>query len=220
MTVLVKICGITTDEIAQRAIDDSADMLGVVFFAKSPRHMPIDRALSVITNVRNYTQAIAQKPKIVSVLVNPDDDLLAHITAELRPDLLQLHGHESPERVQAIRRTFNTPLIKALSVAEADDVRVAVDYEPFVDYLMFDARPPKGAVLPGGVGARFDWTLMQHYQGQKPWFLAGGLTPDNVAEAISLSKAPLVDVSSGVERAPGLKDPSLITQFITNAKQT
>ncbi|MFT4091032.1 MAG: phosphoribosylanthranilate isomerase [Asticcacaulis sp.] len=220
MTVSVKICGIVNDVIAHSAIDDSADMLGFVFFHRSPRHLPIEVARNVITSARNYTETRAVKPKIVSVMVNPDDALLELITEALSPDLIQLHGHENPERVRDIRQRFNTPLIKAISVSEASDVVSASAYEPYVDYLMFDAKPPKGAELPGGVGARFDWSLMSHYQGEKPWFLAGGLNPDNVREAISLSKAPLVDVSSGVERAPGLKDPSLITQFITNAKQT
>ncbi|WP_140984009.1 phosphoribosylanthranilate isomerase [Asticcacaulis tiandongensis] len=220
MTVLVKICGIVDDVIAHRAIDDSADMLGFVFFPKSPRHLPIDVARNVITNARAYTTAATVRPKMVSVMVNPDDSLLKLIIEALSPDVIQLHGHETPERVRDIHARFNTPLIKAISVSDASDVASAKAYEPYVDYLMFDAKPPAGAALPGGVGARFDWSLMQHYRGHKPWFLAGGLNPDNVSSAISLSKAPLVDVSSGVERAPGLKDPSLITQFINNAKQT
>lgn len=215
MTVSVKICGITSEAIACSAIDAGADMLGFIFFTKSPRHLPLEDARALMAAIRTFSRT-----PLVSVLVDPDDGLLERITAEVKPDLIQLHGRETPERVREIHARFATPLIKALSVSAAEDLHRAADYEPHADYLMFDAKPPEGSSLPGGVGARFDWSLMHGYSGQKPWFLAGGLDPDNVRQALSLSKAPWVDVSSGVERAPGLKDPLLIKQFISNAKQT
>ena len=151
---------------------------------------------------------------LVSVVVDPDDDTLVRLRDEVRPDLIQLHGKETPARAAHIGAATGLGLIKALSVAEASDLEVAAAYEPHVDYLMFDAKPPKDAAMPGGLGLRFDWTLMRDYGGEKPWFLAGGLTPQNVAEAVDQSGASLVDTSSGVESAPGVKDPELISRFL------
>ena len=155
---------------------------------------------------------------LVSVVVDPDDATLAVLRDVVRPDLIQLHGKETPERTAQIKTTTGVGLIKAISVAKASDLAAAAAYEPHVDYLMFDAKPPKDAVMPGGLGIRFDWTLMTGYRGEKPWFLAGGLTPDNVVAAVGQSGARLVDISSGVESAPGVKDPALISSFLTAVK--
>jgi phosphoribosylanthranilate isomerase len=151
---------------------------------------------------------------VVAVTVDPSDALLDHLAATLRPDLIQLHGKETPARAREIAARVGAGVIKALSVSDADDIAAGAAYEPVVEHLMFDARPPSGSNLPGGVGARFDWTLLTGRRFARPWFLAGGLDPWNVAEAARLSGAGLVDVSSGVERGPGLKDPALITAFL------
>ncbi|ESQ80830.1 phosphoribosylanthranilate isomerase [Asticcacaulis sp. YBE204] len=218
MTIKTKICGIRDDDTARQAIDDSADMLGFISFPRSPRHLNIDQMAQLIANATTYALHKGRDVKCVSVLVDPDDTLLEAIVTRARPHLIQLHGHETLERVRHIRDRFKTPLIKAISVESRADVLNAALYESVVDHLLFDAKPPKDAALPGGVGARFDWTLMEGYPAKAPWLLAGGLTPWNVAEAVSQSKAPMVDVSSGVERAPGLKDPSLISQFLKAVK--
>lgn len=219
MAVRAKICGITDAESAQAAIDGSASMLGFISFPKSPRHLDLDRMAHLIANVTAYITHKARMTRCVAVVVDPDDALLEALVGRVRPDLIQLHGHESVERVRHIRDRFQTPLIKAISVESRADVLSAAPYEAFVEHLLFDAKPPKDAALPGGVGARFDWTLMEGYPSVRPWLLAGGLTPWNVAEAVSQSKAQMVDVSSGVERAPGLKDPSLIHQFLQAVKE-
>lgn len=218
MTIKAKICGITDDDSARIAIDDSAGMLGFISFPKSPRHLDLDRMAQLIANATAYTARVGKNVKCVSVLVDPDDSLLEAIAQKVRPDLIQLHGHESPERVRHIRERFGIPLIKAISVETRADVLSATPYEDFVEHLLFDAKPPRDATLPGGVGARFDWTLMEGYPARRPWLLAGGLTPWNVAEAVSQSKANMVDVSSGVERSPGLKDAALISQFLKAVK--
>lgn len=155
---------------------------------------------------------------LVSVLVDPDDETLARLRDAVRPDLIQLHGKETPRRTAEIGATTGVGVIKALSVADTSDLEAAAAYEPHVRYLMFDAKPPKDATMPGGLGVRFDWRLMSGYRGEKPWFLAGGLTPENVAEAVRQSGTHLVDTSSGVESAPGIKDPELISRFLRAVK--
>ncbi|OYW83105.1 MAG: N-(5'-phosphoribosyl)anthranilate isomerase [Asticcacaulis sp. 32-58-5] len=218
MTILTKICGINSFMAAHTAIDGGADLLGFIYFSKSPRHLPIDSAQALMQQARQHATTRARKVNLVSVVVNPDNDLLDHIARELKPDFIQLHGHETPQRVADIRTRLNVPLIKAISVSSKDDVLAARAYEPLVAHMLFDAKPPADAALPGGVGAKFDWTLMDGHKGSSPWFLAGGLDPWNVAEAITTSKAPMVDVSSGVERGPGLKDPALISSFLKAVK--
>ena len=155
---------------------------------------------------------------LVSVVVDPDDATLDTLRDAVRPDLIQLHGKETPQRTADIAARTGIGLTKVLSIGEACDIAAAVAYEPYVRYLMFDAKTPKDAAMPGGLGIRFDWTLMQGYRGEKPWFLAGGLTSENVAEAVSQSGAHLVDTSSGVESAPGVKDPQLISRFLRAVK--
>lgn len=208
MTPRAKICGLSTPEAVRAALDGRATHIGFVFFAKSPRDIEPEAA------DRLAAPAGAAGVKIVAVTVDPDDVLLDRLMATLKPDFIQLHGRETPARARQIGVRTGVGIIKALSVSDASDIEAARTYESVVDHLMFDAKPPKDAVLPGGTGSRFDWTLTAGRRFERPWFLAGGLDPWNVSEAMRLSGAPLVDVSSGVERGPGLKDPALITAFL------
>jgi len=208
MTAMTKICGISTPEAVRAAVDGGAAYLGFAFFARSPRNIAPDAAWRLAQPVRG------RGVKIVALTVDPDDAEVDRIVSGLAPDLLQLHGKETPARVREIAQRSGLGIIKVLPVSEASDLAPAAAYEPLVEHLMFDAKPPKDADRPGGLGAPFDWTLLEGRRFQRPWFLAGGLDPWNVAEAIRASKAPIVDVSSGVERGPGLKDPALITAFL------
>lgn len=203
----VKICGLTTPETLDAALDAGASFVGAVFFAVSPRDIEPAEAHALFARARG-------RAKIVAVTVNADDDLLGGIAATLRPDLIQLHGSETPARAEQVRALTGAGIITARPVRTAADVEAATAWEPFVDHLMFDAKPVAGSVLPGGMGARFDWSLMAGRAFRRPWFLAGGLIPANAAEAIAVSGAPMLDVSSGVESAPGVKDPALIRAFI------
>lgn len=209
MTVEVKICGITTDEAMQAAIDAGADYVGLVFFAKSPRFVTPDQAADL-------TQLV-EVPK-VGLFVDPDDALLDAVVANVRLDLLQFHGAETPERLERIRLEYGLPVMKVVPVSSAADLSAAEPFLEVADRLLFDAKPPKGSELPGGNAVSFDWTILKGYRSKLPWMLAGGLTPANVAEAIRVSGAKAVDVSSGVESAPGVKDPELIRAFIAAAK--
>jgi phosphoribosylanthranilate isomerase len=202
-----KICGLTSEDAVAAALRGGASHLGFVFFAPSPRNLEPEAAARLARPARAGT-------RIVAVTVDPGDELLDRIMAQLEPDLIQLHGSESPARTAEIGRRTGAGVIKALPVSEAADLEAACLYEPLVEHLMFDARPPKDSALPGGVGQAFDWSLMRGRRFARPWFLAGGLDPWNVAEALSAAAAPLVDVSSGVERGAGLKDPALITSFL------
>lgn len=213
MTTGVKICGLSTPETLDAALDGGASYVGAVIFKKSPRHMEPLEAASLFERVR-------RRAKVVAVVVDPGDRLVSEIGLILRPDFIQLHGSETPERAEEIRRLTGAGIIKALPIRNAEDFAVAAEWEPFVDHLMFDAKPPEGAVLPGGVGASFDWSLLAERTFAKPWFLAGGLNPDNVGEAIRISGAPLVDVSSGVESAPGVKDAARIAAFLEAARRS
>ncbi len=207
-----KICGLSTPEAVTAALDGQAAYIGFVFFPKSPRNVAPQLAGRLAAPARGRSQ-------IVAVMVDPTDEGLDEVTSGLKPDLIQLHGHESPSRAAAIAARTGAGLIKVLSVREARDLDGAKAYDGLVSHLMFDAKPPTGSDLPGGVGSRFDWSLMQGRRYQQPWFLAGGLDPWNVAEAFDQSGAPLVDVSSGVERGPGVKDPSLISAFLSAVRR-
>jgi phosphoribosylanthranilate isomerase len=207
MTLKAKICGISTPEAVRAALDGKAGWLGFVFFPKSPRNLSLEAAVRLAEPAR-------QRAKTVALLVDPSDSQVEEVARILKPDLIQLHGAEAPARARDIGVRAGCGIIKALPVAEASDVDAARAYETVVEHLMFDAKPPKEAALPGGSGRSFEWGLLDGRRFQKPWFLAGGLDPWNVAEAASISGAPLVDVSSGVERGPGLKDPALITAFL------
>lgn len=208
MTTTAKICGVTTPEAVRAALDGGAAFLGFMFFARSPRNIAPEAAGRLAPPVR------AKGARIVAVTVDPSDAELDAIMAGLSPDLIQLHGHESPARVREVAQRSGCGVIKVLPVAEASDLQPAQAYEPVVEHLMFDTKPPKDADRPGGLGAAFDWTLLEGRRFRRPWFLAGGLDPWNVADAIRSAKPPIVDVSSGVERGPGLKDPALITAFL------
>jgi phosphoribosylanthranilate isomerase len=202
-----KICGLTTAETLDAALDGGAAFVGAVMFARSPRNIAPADAAVLFERARG-------RAKIVAVVVDPADDLLAEIAASLRPDFIQLHGHETPARAEQVRALTGAGIIKALPIRTHEDFAPAIAWEPFVDHLMFDAKPVEGSVLPGGVGARFDWSLLADRAFRNPWFVAGGLNPGNVAEAVRISGAPLVDVSSGVESAPGVKDAGLIAAFL------
>ncbi|OXE36025.1 MAG: phosphoribosylanthranilate isomerase [Phenylobacterium zucineum] len=208
MVTRAKICGLSTPQAVQAALAGDAGYLGFIFFENSPRNISPDSAARLTAPVRG------QNLRICAVTVDPDNALVDRLAEVVKPDFIQLHGHESPARVQEIGQRTGLGLIKVLSVSEAADIDAAKAYETVVDHLMFEGKPPKDAERPGGVGARFDWSLLAGRRFARPWFLAGGLDPWNVGEAISQSGAPMVDVSSGVERGPGLKDPSLITAFL------
>jgi len=207
MSVLAKICGLSTPEAVAAAVGGKAAYLGFNFFPKSPRYVAVELAARLAAPARG-------KAKIVAITVDPSDAEVDEIARVLAPDLIQLHGKETPSRAHAVAARSGLDVIKVISVSEATDLATARDFDSAVQHLMFDAKTPKGSDLPGGMGARFDWTLLAGRKFARPWFLAGGLDPWNVAEAVGLSGAPLVDVSSGVERGPGLKDPALITAFL------
>ncbi|KIL99668.1 Phosphoribosylanthranilate isomerase [Paramagnetospirillum magnetotacticum MS-1] len=211
MPVEVKICGITDEEAMDAAIEAEADYVGLVFFAKSPRNVTPDRAAELV----EFAPGDVTK---VGLFVDPDDATLDAVLTRVRLDLLQLHGNESPERVEAIRLEYGLPVMKVLSVAEPADLDGAEPYLAVADRLLFDAKPPKGALLPGGNAVSFDWSILTGRKWGLPWMLAGGLTPANVAEAVRISGALAVDVSSGVESAPGVKDPDKIRAFIQAAR--
>ncbi len=202
-----KICGLSTPDAVRAALEGGAAYVGFVFFPASPRNVRPELAARLAEPARN-------KAGVVAVTVDADDQALDVIMAVLKPDLIQLHGRETPQRAAAIAARTGVGVIKALPVSEAADLSAASAFDGAVDHLMFDAKPPKGSSLPGGVGASFDWTLLAGRRFQRPHFLAGGLDPWNVRDAAKLSGAPLVDVSSGVERGPGLKDPGLISAFL------
>ena len=213
MTPAIKICGLTTADTLAAALDGGADFVGAVVFPPSPRHIAPDVAGELFEAARG-------RARIVAVVVDPDDALLESIGRMLRPDLVQLHGRETPERMAAVCALTGAGVIKALPVRTAADLDAAEAWAPHVDHLMFDAKPPEGSVLPGGVGHSFDWSLLAGRIFDKPWFLAGGLTPDNVAEALALTGAPMADVSSGVESAPGVKDAARIAAFLQAVRRS
>ena len=207
MAAATKICGVSTPEAVRAALDGGAGFLGFMFFERSPRKVTPEAAARL-------AQPVQGRAKVVAVTVDPSDAELDHIVSGLRPDLIQLHGRESPARVREIAHRSGAGVVKVVPVSEASDVDAARDYEAVVEHLMFETKPAKDADRPGGLGVAFDWALLEGRRFQRPWFLAGGLNPWNVADAVAASKAPLVDVSSGVERGPGLKDPALITAFL------
>ncbi|WP_428032276.1 phosphoribosylanthranilate isomerase [Ancylobacter sp.] len=211
MSLDIKICGISTAETLEAALGAGADMVGMVFFAPSPRHVDLATATRLAAQARGRAQ-------IVALTVDADDATLTAIVDAVRPDMLQLHGRETPARVAAVRARFGLPVMKALGIATRDDLAALPAYEAVADRLLLDAKPPKGAVLPGGNGVAFDWTLIADLDLAAPYMLSGGLDPDNVAQAIALIHPSGVDVSSGVEREPGIKDPSRIEAFLRVAR--
>jgi phosphoribosylanthranilate isomerase len=211
VSIAVKICGLTDQESVDAAIEGGADYLGFVFFKTSPRNVAANVVAALVEDV---PEDVAR----VGLFVDPDNAALDQVLNYVRLDYLQLHGSESPERIDEIRLAFGLPVIKAIGVSTAQDVKAASAFRDHADMLLFDAKPPPGADRPGGNAQAFNWDLMSGYTGAVPWLLAGGLTPDTVADAIAKSGARAVDVSSGVESAPGRKDPALVTAFLKAAK--
>ena len=211
MGILVKICGINSADAADAVARAGADLAGLAFHPKSPRNLNVEQASALARRLRG-------RVRLVTFFSDPDDELLAGVTAVVRPDFIQLHGAETPARAAAIRSRFGIPLIKAFPIAESADFAPVASYEDSVDMFLFDARPPGGAARQGGHGVAFDWQILRGRKFARPWLLAGGLTADNVARAIQTGEAPGVDVSSGVETQPGRKSPELIAQFVQAAR--
>lgn len=207
----VKICGISDVEGLQAAVDAGASYVGFVFFPKSPRNVTIETA-------RNLAERVPVGVAKVALVVNADNALLDAITDEVPLDVLQLHGSETPERVLEVKARYGLPVMKAVGVADASDIAALDAYMQVADQVLVDAKPPRNAALPGGNGHAFDWSIIAKRRWPKPWMLAGGLHPDNVAEAIAITGASQVDVSSGVESAPGVKDGALIAKFLRAAQ--
>jgi len=212
MTPVIKICGLSTSATLDAALDAGADMVGFVFFPKSPRHLDWATA-------RSLGRQVQGRAKIVALSVDADDETLKRIVDALSPNLMQLHGRETPERVRRIGELCGLPTMKAIGVATRADLGGADAYTGAADYLLIDAKAPKDAALPGGNGRPFDWSLARDFHAPVPWLLSGGLDPLTVATAIALSGARGVDVSSGVERAPGVKDEARIRAFIAAARR-
>ncbi len=203
----IKICGISTREALDAAIGAGATMVGFVFFDRSPRAVTLGHAAALAGRT-------CGKVGVVALTVDSPDDVLAKIAEDLRPDFIQLHGAETPERAEEVRRRFAVRVMKAIGVEGPEDLERARAYAGAVDALLLDAKPPKGADRPGGNAIAFDWRLIAGFEPGIPWMLSGGLSAANVAEALAVSRARAVDVSSGVERAPGVKDPRLIREFV------
>lgn len=213
MTTVVKICGLKTAEALETAIDCGADLVGFVFYPPSPRSLAPEAAAELAKRLRGRAQAVA-------LVVDADDNLLDFIVATVKPDMLQLHGSETVARCREIRRRLGIPIMKAIKVETAGDAETALFYQGAVDLILFDAKAPRdlAGALPGGNGLAFDWTAIDDIKDQVDWMLSGGLTPATVARAIAATGATAVDVSSGVEAAPGVKETDLIRRFIAAAK--
>jgi phosphoribosylanthranilate isomerase len=207
----VKICGLTTEAALEAALAAGADYVGLVFFPPSPRNLTPEGAKPLAARARG-------RARIVALMVDPDDALIDAVVASVDPDLLQLHGEESPQRVAEVRRRWAKPVMKAVKVETAHDAEAALRYRGVADLILFDARPPRDSPLPGGNGLPFDWRALAGVKHNVAYMLSGGLTPDNVAEAIRVTGAAIVDVSSGVEVRPGEKNPQLIRRFLREAK--
>lgn len=207
----IKICGLSTEDTMQAALDAGVDMVGLMFFPKSPRHVTLSEACKLADMARG-------KADIVAVTVNMDLDGLSRINELVQPDWFQFHGQETPESCAAAKVMFRTKVMKAVSVSEKADLEQAAFYSIVADRILLDAKPPEGSELPGGNGVAYDWTLLKDLDLGKPFMLSGGLDVSNVSEAIALSSAPGIDVSSGVEREKGVKDCDLIRAFVAAAR--
>jgi phosphoribosylanthranilate isomerase len=208
-----KICGLTHRSAVQAAVKNGADYIGFVFYAPSPRHIEPEKA-------QLLTQLIPESIKTVAVVVDMDDEEFNRIFQVFKPDYLQLHGHETQERVKEIREKFGIPVIKAISVRSSDDIASGAAYAKVSDMLLFDAKAPVTSPLPGGNGLTFDWTLLQERSFEVPWILSGGLNGQNVGEAMRVTGATIVDVSSSIESEPGIKDETLMALFLNKVKAT
>jgi phosphoribosylanthranilate isomerase len=212
MPARVKICGIKSADIMRAALDAGADDVGLVFFSKSPRNVTLDEA-GVLADIARG------RARVVALTVDADTALLDAIVTQVKPDLLQFHGNETPAHCREVKFRWKTPIMKAIGVATADDAKRALAYDRMAaELILFDAKPPQDATLPGGNGLAFDWSLIEAVARRMPYMLSGGLTPANVAKAIEVTGCDAVDVSSGVEIAPGIKDAALIRAFISAAK--
>jgi phosphoribosylanthranilate isomerase len=203
---LIKICGISTPETLDAALAAGADFIGLVFFPKSPRNVSIEQAAALSARASG-------KARVVGLFVDPEPAFLGTVCAGVRLDVIQLHGKETPSITASVRTTTGLDTWKAIGVRKREDLAAAHAYVGAADRVLYDAKPPEGADLPGGTGLRIDWNLLRGVQHPLPWMLAGGLDPRNVAEAIGVTSAPAVDVSSGVESAPGIKDATRIAEF-------
>lgn len=208
--VLIKICGVKNEAILDAAVDAGADIVGFVHFPRSPRHLELDPIAELISMARGRVESCV-------LLVNPDNTLVAQVAA-LGPDWIQLHGPETPHRVEAIRDEAGIAIMKAIGISTADDVAGVAAFADIADRMLLDAKAPKGAERPGGLGMPFDWGLLKALDPSLPFMLSGGLTPETVGEAIRAVRPMGVDVSSGVETAPGVKDAALIRAFIDQAR--
>ncbi len=206
----VKICGLSTPETLQTAIESGARFVGFVFYPPSPRNVSLDTAFEL-------ARAVPTGVRTVGLFVNPDDALLDRVLTGVQLDMVQLHGDETPERITDIKSRFPIQIMKAIRVATKDDLNDLESFEEVADWILFDARP-EGAKLPGGTGQTFDWTILQNRRMKKPWMLSGGLNESNVKEALRILNPDAVDISSGVESAPGQKDTQKIKTFINAVK--
>ena len=213
MSLIVKICGLSTRETLDVALDAGADMVGFVFFPPSPRHLGLETA-------RDLGRQVKRRASKVALTVDADDAVLANIVETLQPDLLQLHGRETVARLRDIKQKFGLPVMKALPVETPADLATLPGYAAVADRILFDARAPKDATRPGGLGAVFDWHVLEGLDLKLPFMVSGGLHAGNVAEAVRVTRAGGVDVSSGVESAPGVKDVEMIRAFIRAARAT
>jgi phosphoribosylanthranilate isomerase len=211
MSLIVKICGLSTRETLDVALDAGANMVGFVFFPPSPRHLGLEAA-------RDLGKLPQPRVSKVALTVDADDATLEGIVAALQPDILQLHGRETVARVRDIKRKFSLPVMKAIAVETRADLAALPGYAEVADRILFDARAPRQATRPGGLGAVFDWHVLEDLDLKVPFMVSGGLRAGNVGEAVRVTRASGVDVSSGVERAPGLKDPEMIRAFIKAAR--
>ena len=209
----VKICGIATPEDYDACRDAGAAFIGMVFFPRSPRHLSMTEARAIA----NHADALGDGPARVALTVDMDDAGLDDVVETARPQLIQLHGNETPARADAIRQRYGLPLIRAIRVGGPEDLASCADWDGIADWLLFDAKGDPGG-LPGGTGHVFDWTLLAEHAGTTRWMLAGGLSPDNIGRALAVTGATAVDVSSGVESAPGKKDAARIRQFVSQAQ--
>lgn len=211
MSLIIKICGLKTPETLEAAIAAGTDWVGFVFFPKSPRHVTLELA-------KELGRIAGTRVKKIALSVDADDAALDAIEAALNPDMHQLHGHESPKRIGSVRARSGRKIIKAVGIADAVDLQTARTFSDAADWLLLDAKPPKNAVHPGGNGMPFDWQLLAGLDLEKPFMVSGGLDPSNVGDAIAISRPAGVDVSSGVETAPGIKDPEKIRAFVAAAR--
>ncbi len=214
----VKICGLKTAETVTAALEAGAAYVGFVFFPPSPRHLTFEDAKVLRSRVSAYQHLSGRAVKVVALMVDPDDALVAQVIEAAAPDIIQLHGSETPARVQKIRAQTNLPVMKAIKVETKQDADRALAYKSVADMILFDAKAPKGAKLPGGNGVAFDWEAIEDVARQVDFMLSGGLTPENIVEAVRRTGALAVDVSSGVESAPGVKDIARINAFMDAIK--